>query len=342
MRQVGPQDNLPESMNSKARNKYFLLPLILGIAGLVFHINRNPKDSLVITLLFLMTGLAIVVYLNQYAPQPRERDYAYAASFYAFAIWIGLGVLALASVIQKYLKTKHAGIIATVVCMSVPVILAAENWDDHDRSNRYTARDIARNYLESCEKNAILFTMGDNDTFPLWYAQEVEGIRRDVRVVNLSLLNSDWYVGQMKRKVYDSEPLPISLPWERFKSGTFDVIYIAPDQRVRGAVLLPELYDIMNKQPDALTLQSSMGPVDVIPAAEFYIPVDSAKVLSNGTVKPEEKDSLLRDLQWTIKDRAITKSQIIALDIIAHNNWDRPIYFRQLQAVNRILDLILS
>lgn len=324
---LGPQDNLPQSMDSKARNKYFLLPLILGIAGLVFHINRDPKDSLVITLLFIMTGLAIVVYLNQYAPQPRERDYAFAASFYAFAIWIGLGVMALASAIQKYMKIKQAGIIATIICMTVPVILAAQNWDDHDRSNRYTARDIARNYLESCEKNAILFTMGDNDTFPLWYAQEVEGIRRDVRVVNLSLLNSDWYVGQMKRKVYDSEPLPISLPWERFKSGTFDVIYIAPDQRVKGAVLLSELFDIMNKQPDALTLQSSMGPVDVIPAAEFYIPVDSAKVLGNGTVKAEEKDSLMKNIQWSITERAITKSQIIALDIIAHNNWERPVYF---------------
>lgn len=324
---LGPQENIPDIFTGKATNKYFLLPLILGLAGLLFHINRNPKDSLIVTMLFIMTGLAIVVYLNQYAPQPRERDYAYAASFYAFAIWIGLGVMSLALLINKLIKSKYSGIIATVIGLSVPAILAAQNWDDHDRSGRYTARDIARNYLESCDKNAILFTMGDNDTFPLWYAQEVEGIRRDVRVVNLSLLNSDWYVGQMKRKVYDSEPLPISLPYEKFKSGTFDVMYLVPDDRVKGAVSLVELFEIMNKRPEALTLQSSMGPVDVIPANQFYVEVDSAKVIANGTVQPEEKDSLLTDLVWAIKDRAITKSQIIALDIIAHNNWERPVYF---------------
>lgn len=324
---LGPQDNIPVTLKGEATNKYFLLPLLLGLAGLIFHINRNPKDSLIVTMLFLMTGLAIVVYLNQYAPQPRERDYAYAASFYAFSIWIGLGVLGIMSLVNKYFKTRYAGVVATVIGMIVPVILAAENWDDHDRSGRYTARDIARNYLESCDKNAILFTMGDNDTFPLWYAQEVEGIRRDVRVVNLSLLNSDWYIGQMKRKVYDSEPLPISLPYERFKSGTFDVMYLAPDERVKGAISLIELFEIMNTQPTALSIQTSMGAVDVIPANQFYINVDSAKVLSNGTVMPEEKDSLLTHLAWSIPDKAITKSQVIALDIIAHNNWDRPVYF---------------
>lgn len=324
---LGPQDNLPESMHSKAHNVYFMLPLLLGLIGLIFHVNHRPKDSLVVTLLFIMTGLAIVVYLNQYAPQPRERDYAYAASFYAFAIWIGLGVLSLSALISKYLKIKQAGIIATVICLVVPTIMAAQNWNDHDRSGRYTARDIARNYLESCEKDAILFTMADNDTFPLWYVQEVEGIRTDVRVVNLSLLNSDWYVGQMKRKVYESDPLPISLEYDQFKSGTFDVIYIAPDERIQGAISLTELFDVMRKQPEALRLESTMGPVDVIPASEFAIPVDSALVMSNGTVRPEEADSLLSILQWSIKDRVITKSQIILLDILAHNNWKRPVYF---------------
>lgn len=324
---LGPQDNVPESMQSKAHNVYFMLPLLLGLIGLFFQINNRPKDSLVVTLLFIMTGIAIVVYLNQYAPQPRERDYAYAASFYAFAIWIGLGVLSLSALINKYLKIKQAGFIATVICLAVPGIMAAQNWDDHNRSGRYTARDIARNYLESCEKDAILFTMADNDTFPLWYVQEVEGIRTDVRVVNLSLLNSDWYVGQMKRKVYDSDPLPISLEYDQFKSGTFDVIYIAPDERIQGAISLSELFDVMRKQPEALRLESTVGPVDVIPASEFAIPVDSALVMNNGTVRPEEADSILSVLQWSIKDRAITKSQIIVLDILAHNNWKRPVYF---------------
>jgi hypothetical protein len=324
---LGPQNDLPRSLENKGRNVYFMLPLLLGLIGLVFHINHNPKESLVVTLLFIMTGLAIVVYLNQYAPQPRERDYAFAASFYAFAIWIGLGVLALAVLIQRYIKIKHAGIITTIICMIIPGIMAAENWDDHDRSGRYTARDIARDYLESCDKNAILFTLGDNDTFPLWYAQEVEHIRTDVRVVNLSLLNSDWYIKQMKRKVYDSDALPISLPYDKFRSGTFDIMYIAPDERIKGSISLLELFDVMNKQPEALKIESSIGPVDVIPSSQFYISVDSALVVKNGTVRPEETDSLLSNIHWTIKDKAITKSQIILLDIIAHNEWKRPIYF---------------
>lgn len=324
---LGPQDNLPQSMQNKATNKYFLLPLILGLLGLIFHINRDTKNSLIVILLFIMTGLAIVVYLNQYAPQPRERDYAYAASFYAFSIWIGLGVLSIALMLKRFLKLKQSGIIATLICLIVPGILAAENWDDHDRSGRYTARDIARDYLESCEKDAILFTMGDNDTFPLWYAQEVEGIRRDVRVVNLSLLNSDWYIGQMKRKVYDSDPLPISLSYEQYKSGTYDLFYIAPDERIKGAISLTELFEVIHKQPGALKFESSIGTIDIIPASEFYFNVDTNLVVKNGTITPSEDTSVLKALFWEIKERAITKSQFVALDIIAHNNWKRPIYF---------------
>lgn len=366
---LGPQKDIPYNLHSKARNTYYLLPLILGLFGLIFHINRHPKDSLVVMLLFIMTGLAIVAYLNQFAPQPRERDYAYAASFYAFSIWIGMGVLGLAMFLQKYIfgsvtgtktsKAKvsadgvlnndttvadnagviqsngtgnknsmlYAGLIATLTCLVVPAILAIENWNDHDRSGRYTARAIAKNYLESCDKNAILFTMGDNDTFPLWYMQEVEKVRTDVRVVNLSLLNSDWYIGQMKRKVYDSEPVPISLSYDQFKSGTFDVMYIAPDERIKGSVSLAELFEIMRKKPDALRIESSIGPVDVIPSSNFYIDVDSALVVQNGTVQPDETDSILSSLHWTIKERALRKSQIILLDIIASNNWKRPIYF---------------
>lgn len=324
---LGPQDDLPESMQNMARNRYYFLPLLLGLMGFLFHVNSQPKDSLVITMLFIMTGLATVVYLNQYAPQPRERDYAYAASFYAFAVWIGLGVMATAAFLQKYLKAAHAGIIAAVLCVSVPTVLAVENWDDHDRSGRYTARDIARNYLESCAPDAILFTLGDNDTFPLWYVQDVEGIRRDVRVVNLSLLNSDWYIGQMKRKVYDADPLPLSLTFNEYKSGSFEIMYLAPDERIKGAVSLSELFEVMRRQPDAFRVQSSFGPVDVLPADEFYLPVDSALVLKNGILPPEEADSVVTMLTWKIKDRVITKSTLVMLNIIATNNWKRPIYF---------------
>jgi hypothetical protein len=225
---LGPQEDLPYDLaRNKARNKYYMLPLLLGMIGFFFQLNKDYRDSIIVTLLFLLTGLAIVLYLNQYSPQPRERDYAFAASFYAFAIWIGLGVLAIAEFISKKLDMRLAAAATTLVCFfTVPFIMAKENWDDHDRSGRYTALAVAKNYLNSCAPNAILFTNGDNDTFPLWYAQEVEGIRTDVRVVNLSLLNTDWYIDQMVRKAYNSEPVPFSLTKKQYIQGTRDYVYI--------------------------------------------------------------------------------------------------------------------
>lgn len=325
---LGPQDNLPESMSSKANNKFYLLPLLLGLLGLIWHINRNYRDALVVALLFIMTGIAIVVYLNQYAYQPRERDYAYAASFYAFAIWIGIGVAAMAMLLKKFVGLRVSALLATGVCLlAVPVIMAAEGWDDHDRSDRYTAREMARNYLESCEKNAILFTMGDNDTFPLWYAQDVEGIRTDIRVVNLSLLSADWYISQMKRKVYDSEPVPFSLSYDEYKSGTREVVYLSDDKRIKGTVDLKELFDVIHSDPKALQVNSSIGIVDYIPTSHFSIQVDSALVVSNGTVPPDDAAYLVDTLSWKIDKGLITKSQLMILDLLAHNNWERPVYF---------------
>ncbi len=325
---LGPQKNLPESMESKGRNRFFLLPLLLGIAGLIWHINRNSRDALVVVMLFIMTGIAIVVYLNQYAYQPRERDYAYAASFYAFAIWIGIGVAALISLLQKFLNRKVAAIAATGLCLAaVPGIMASEGWDDHDRSDRYTAREMARNYLESCAPNAILFTMGDNDTFPLWYIQDVEGVRTDVRVVNLSLLNADWYISQMKRKVYDSAPVPFSLNYDQFRSGTREVVYLAADKRLPDPVDLKELFDIIHSQPEALQVNSSIGLVDYVPTNRFSISVDSAAVVKNGTVPPEDAAYIVDTLSWTINRGMLTKSYLMVLDLLAHNNWERPVYF---------------
>jgi hypothetical protein len=237
---LGPQDNLPDYLkNNKGRNKYYLLPLLLGIAGLIFQYQKQNKDFWVVTLLFVLTGFAILVYLNQYPLQPRERDYAYAGSFYAFTIWIGLGVLWLIQLISKnYKSVVAAGGVTLLTTALVPGIMAAENWDDHDRSGRYTARDFAYNYLNSCEKNAVLFTNGDNDTFPLWYIQEVENVRTDIRVINLSYFTADWYIAQMEKQVYDSPPVKFGLTEKQYRQGTRDYAVFTDD----ALVMIEEKY----------------------------------------------------------------------------------------------------
>jgi hypothetical protein len=230
---LGPQDKLPSVLRSnKARNRYFMLPLLLGLAGLAFHYYRRSKDFWVVTALFVLTGFAIVVYLNQTPYQPRERDYAYAGSFYAFAIWVGLGVLALYELVRKAIDHPVAAAGTGVVCtLLVPVVMGVENWDDHDRSNRYISVDFGYNMLIGCKPNSILFTYGDNDTFPLWYNQEVEGVRTDVRVSNLSYLRGDWYIDQMKRKAYESDPLPLKMTHDKYHSGNRDVVLVADGLR---------------------------------------------------------------------------------------------------------------
>ena len=238
---LGPQDNLPDYMlNNKARNKYFLLPLLFGILGMIYQYNKSNRDFWIVTLLFVLTGLAIVVYLNQSPLQPRERDYAYAGSFYAFSIWIGLGV---AGIIQYFSKNYDSVIKSVFVILIsiglVPGIMAKENWDDHNRSGRYFARDFAWNYLQSCDENAILFTNGDNDTFPLWYLQEVEGVRTDVRVSNLSYLTADWYIEQMQNRFYESAPLPIVMNEEQYRQGTKDYAFFVDD----AMIMLTEKYN---------------------------------------------------------------------------------------------------
>ena len=237
---LGPQKNLPKHLKDNAgNNKYFLLPFLLGLFGMFFHVTKRKKDFWAIFLLFFFTGIAIVIQLNQTPYQPRERDYAYVGSFFAYAIWTGIGTLGIFQLIQKtilhniklqsknhYLKTIC--ISASIFLLGIPTLMAYQNWDDHDRSNRYTARDFAKNYLSSCKPNSILFTMGDNDTFPLWYVQEVEGYRTDVRVVNLSLLNTDWYIDQMKKDAYNGKAVPFSLEKDLYKQGTRDVAYYYP------------------------------------------------------------------------------------------------------------------
>ncbi|MCB8999829.1 MAG: DUF2723 domain-containing protein [Bacteroidales bacterium] len=238
---LGPQDNLPDYLkNNRGRNRYFLLPLLLGIAGMVFQYQKHNKDFWVVSLLFALTGFAILVYLNQYPLQPRERDYAYAGSFYAFTIWIGLGVLWLIQLVSKNFKSVAAAAgVGLASLVLVPGIMAAQNWDDHDRSGRFTARDFAYNYLNSCEQNAVLFTNGDNDTFPLWYLQEVEGERTDVRVINLSYFTADWYINQMRRQVYESTPVKFSFSEKQYRQGTRDYAIFVDD----AGLMLNEKYE---------------------------------------------------------------------------------------------------
>jgi hypothetical protein len=325
---LGPIHDVPKSLHNKATNKFYLLPLLLGIIGIVYQLRRDNRNFLVVSLLFFMTGLAIVVYLNQHSPQPRERDYAYAASFYAFAIWIGLGVYAIYDWLKNLADPKIVAIIATVISfVLVPGIMAKEGWDDHDRSNRYLALATANNYLNSCAPNAILFTQGDNDTFPLWYAQEVEGVRTDVRVVNLSLLNTEWYIDQMKRKAYKSDPVPFSLSWDQYKDGTRNYTYFIENENIKGHVELSQLFDIIHADPSRLTMQTRVGPLDFFPTKKFKITIDSVQVVEKGVVSAKNADKIEKEITWTINRNGVTKNYLMVLDLLASNNWERPIYF---------------
>jgi hypothetical protein len=323
----GDGKNMPaEIKNKPSRNVYYGLPFLLGLIGLMYHFNKHKKDAWIVLMLFILTGIAIVVYLNQYPFQPRERDYAYAGSFYAFTIWIGLGVLAIIDLAGKTLKNLPAAAATTVLCLFlVPCLMAKENWDDHDRSGRYTARDIAKNYLNSCAPNAILFTNGDNDTFPLWYVQEVEGYRTDVRVINLMLLNMDWYADQMKYKAYKSEPLPLSLSHKQYMDGTRDIVFV--HEQTQKAFPAKDILEFMSSDNPAtkVTTQANKS-FNFTPTRTFILSVDSAKVIANGTVKAKDAKLIEKQLIGHFSGR-LTKSDLIAFDIITTNNWERPIYF---------------
>lgn len=326
---LGDQDHLPSALaNNRGKNKFYMLPLILGLLGLFFQFNagnKGKKDFWVVMSLFIMTGLAILVYLNQEPLQPRERDYAYAGSFYAFAIWIGFGVLALYEMFKKFSPAKISAIAATTISfIAVPCLMANQNWDDHDRSNRYTARDFGSNYLESCAPNAIIFTNGDNDTFPLWYAQMVEGIRTDVRVCNLSYFQTDWYVDQMRRKAYESDALPIKFEHNQYVQGTRDVIYIL--DQIKRPVNLKEAIDFVRSDDPATKLQQADN-ASFFPSRQLVYPVDKAAVLANNVIDPKKADSIVSQMNINLTGNYLTKDELMILDIIANNNWKRPIYF---------------
>ncbi|MGZ4090966.1 MAG: hypothetical protein ACXVNO_09630, partial [Bacteroidia bacterium] len=312
--------------NNFATNHFYALPFILGLLGMFFHFKRNKPDAWVVLCFFLLTGLAIVIYLNQTPYQPRERDYAYAGSFYAFAIWIGFGVLFIFDQLSKKAATMGIALGSTALSLVVPGIMAKEGWNDHDRSLRTLSRDVAIDYLQSCAPNAILFTNGDNDTFPLWYAQEVEGIRTDVRVVNLSLLQTDWYISQMRRAAYDGKPVPFTIPEEKLEASKLEYLVIN-SQNTKPMELNAALKEALSDDP-ATKMDNGGELIDILPAKNLYVNVDSMKVMKNKVISIKDTARLAKRVSWDLGGRSyIVKNDLMILDLIAHNNWSRPIYF---------------
>lgn len=323
---LGSQDNLPSDvLNNKGRNAYYFLPFILGLIGLMYHANKDLKSFYVLLALFLFTGIALKIYLNERPFEPRERDYALVGSFYVFAIWIGFGVYSLYESIQKYLAPKIAGpVIIAGSLLAAPILMAAQNWDDHDRSGRYTAVAMAKAYLSSCDKDAILFTIGDNDTFPLWYAQEIEHFRTDVKIVNTSLFMTDWYIDQMKAKSYESNALPISFTHDQYVGDKLDyTVYI---EKTDARWNINDFIDFIKNPKSTVGLQNGQT-IHFFPTNKIRVNVDKNAIIQNKVVNPKYNDSIVPYLDIDIKGRALYKNRLMMLDILANNNWKRPIYF---------------
>lgn len=326
------KSSLPSSIqHNRGRTNFFALPIILGILGLLYQYFKKERDFLILLLLFFFTGLALVIYLNSPPVEPRERDYIYVGSFYFFAIWIGLGVMGLGEYVLKFIKNGRTNAIAaTGLGLIVPIIMVSQTWKGHDRSGRYHQIDFAKNLLNSCEKNGILFTGGDNDTFPLWYVQEVEGFRTDVRVCNLSLLGTEWYIEQMKRKTYESEPLPISLNMDNYNKGINDQIPFVknPNPQVQAGINLPQFLNLVKTNDPAIQVPISTGEtINTLPSANFYFDYDAAKVANMSFIPEKYKSALTGRVEWNFGEKDILKNDLIVLDIIAQNQWKRPIYF---------------
>ncbi len=334
---LGPQKNMPESMKgNKAHNTYFFLPILLGLIGFFYHFKKSREDAVVILTLFLFTGFFIILYLNFPAHQPRERDYAYVGSYQTFIIWIGLGVLAIVDWLSKRLNKTMAATGATVLSLAaVPMVMGTQNWDDHDRSNRFTALNFAEDYLNSCAKDAILFTNGDNDTYPLWYAQNVENIRSDVRVINMSLLNTDWYADGLKRPAFDSRPIDFGMASAQYKQGIRDyaVYYENPELEKRYGINKNEYYPLKNILAFINDDNEPMGTVQTqggdalryYPTKKFSIIVDRAACLKNGVVQPKDAPFMVDTIKWEIGNTNLMKADLILLDIICSNINTRPI-----------------
>lgn len=339
----GSQNNLPKDvLDNKARNTYFFLPLLLGIIGIIFQISKNPKQFWALFVFFMFTGLAIQFYTNPYIFQPRERDYSLVGSFYIFTIWVGIGAYGLFDELRKLIRGKLAAPLTIGLCLlAVPFLMAFQNWDDHDRSGRYTANSTAKAYLGSCQQDAgaILFTIGDNDTFPLWYVQEIEGYRTDVRIVCTSLFATDWYIDQMKRQAYESEPIPSQLTHDKYGYGTRDAIYYQgiTDSRwnikdfidwVSSDKPQTKFKHLLEKQgADLSQYPKSTQEIVYYPTNKIRVPINKKNVLENALVKEKDTALIVDYIDIDLPKTALTKQRILMLDLLANNDWKRPIYF---------------
>lgn len=339
---LGAFEEVPEVLASnKGRNIFYMLPLVLGLFGMFVQYKKDVKLFSATALLFFMTGIAIVLYLNTPPIEPRERDYIYAGSFYIFTIWIGFGVLSLFDLLEKGIKNKKiAAILASVLCLGVPVLMASETWDDHDRSDRYFSVDSAKNYLSSCAPNAIIFTGGDNDTFPLWYAQEVEGFRRDVRVVVLSYYNTDWYIEQTARQAYESAPFPYSLDMKRYQQGGLnDYLPVLERDELKGNAINAVTYlSFLEQENPQLQIQANdWTKYNFVPSNTLFFDVDTAKAKE---IVPEDMhDRIVSKMVLRVKGRSLIKGDLAFLDLLVNNNWERPIYLNNTSMSQLKLDM---
>ncbi len=334
---LGDQSKMPDSLKeNKAHTTLFMLPFILGLLGLSFQWKRDRKNAVVVFILYFFTGIAIILYLNQAGPQPRERDYSYVGSFYAFSIWIGLGVLYVYELLKKKLKPIQSSVVAGGICLiAVPLLMASQEWKSHDRSKKTLARDEAADYLNSCAPNAILFTAADNDTYPLWYAQEVENIRPDVRVIVTTLLGTDWMIDQLRRKINKSDPVPISWAHDKYVGDNRDYVPYYDQGGIVSKDSSMNLDDAMAFMANNNYRLPTQGgdSLNYFPTHKFYLPVDKELVLSNGTVDPKDSSKIVDRVNINLTQNTLYKNDLMVLNIIAANKWKRPIYFTQPQGL---------
>ena len=329
---------------NKARDNFYMVPFMLALLGLLFHYRQRRHDFLVIGCLFLLTGIGLQVFLNSPPSEPRERDYIYVGSYYFFAIWLGLGVMALASAVRTFfLKFKSIPFRQEFVlgmCLLVPGMMCVKSWDNHNRNHRFHSADFAKNMLNSCATNGILFTEGDNDTFPLWYVQEVEGFRRDIWVCNLSLLGTEWYIQQMKRKTYESDPVPISLAFDQFNKGKNDIVPFYEVPGVKNGIDLKQYIGLVKTNNPSIQVPLTTGEMTtILPSSVLFLPIDKQAVDRAGFVPASLRPLMTDTLQWTLGKKDLYKPDLIMLDMIATNNWQRPIYFSTTLATDHYLNL---